>query len=347
MATKAEPTGDLIDVLSLGAGVQSSMLLLMSCKGILPKLRLAIFADTGWEPRSVYSHLEWLKNESMKAGIPIRTVHAGNLREDAIAFRRMRKSRDGKRHASIPAFVKNLDGSRGIIRRQCTATYKIECIERLIKQELLGLKPRQRAPKVRRIRQWLGITSDEGQRAKPPGMWVKGKTKTVQTDMFGGKPKCFTKKVWKGMAWKSHAYPFLDREMFADRSGKAMDWLPTTYSREECLAWLARYYPGREFPRSACIGCPLRSNEEWAKMRDEHPEEFEDACQFDEEHRGGGNANAEERGILGLVGTIYLHDSLVPLRQADLTLIDNKRGSGCGVLFQMGEDASVDGLCGV
>lgn len=45
-------------VISLGAGVQSSTLALMAVEGELdPSPRLAIFADTGDEPRAVY---EWL-----------------------------------------------------------------------------------------------------------------------------------------------------------------------------------------------------------------------------------------------------------------------------------------------
>ena len=45
-------------VLSLGAGVQSTTLLLMAVEGILPGLDCAIFADTGWEPARVYEHLD-------------------------------------------------------------------------------------------------------------------------------------------------------------------------------------------------------------------------------------------------------------------------------------------------
>ena len=37
-----------LDVLSLGAGVQSTTVLLMSCLGELPKLDAAVFADTQW-----------------------------------------------------------------------------------------------------------------------------------------------------------------------------------------------------------------------------------------------------------------------------------------------------------
>lgn len=51
------------DILSLGAGVQSSTLALMAARGEVPgfpKLDCAIFADTQDEPASVYRWLEWL-----------------------------------------------------------------------------------------------------------------------------------------------------------------------------------------------------------------------------------------------------------------------------------------------
>ena len=47
-------------ILSLGAGVQSTCVLLMSGRGELPKLDCAVFSDTGWEPPEVYEHFAWL-----------------------------------------------------------------------------------------------------------------------------------------------------------------------------------------------------------------------------------------------------------------------------------------------
>ncbi|GAA5542298.1 MULTISPECIES: hypothetical protein [Brucella] len=62
-------------VLSLGAGVQSTMLALMAAHGeIGPMPDCAIFADTGWEPKAVYEHLAWLRS-------PIRTGFRGILGE--------------------------------------------------------------------------------------------------------------------------------------------------------------------------------------------------------------------------------------------------------------------------
>ena len=48
-----------------------------------------------------------------------------------------------------------------MVRRQCTAEYKIEVVNRTIRRELLGLKPRQRIPKDVLIHQYFGISTDE------------------------------------------------------------------------------------------------------------------------------------------------------------------------------------------
>mgnify|MGYP006407382703 CR=1 FL=1 len=54
----AEIENATLRVLSLGAGVQSSVLALMAAKGLVTKPDVAIFADTQWEPQSVYDHLQ-------------------------------------------------------------------------------------------------------------------------------------------------------------------------------------------------------------------------------------------------------------------------------------------------
>src|SRR6266550_8880108 len=74
----------LLRILSLGAGVQSSTLLLMACEGEL-QIDAAIFADTQWEPWWVYQHLDGLEKVAKAAGIPIYRVTIGDLRADALA----------------------------------------------------------------------------------------------------------------------------------------------------------------------------------------------------------------------------------------------------------------------
>lgn len=78
----------MLNVLSLGAGVQSTALLLMSLCGEIERLDCAIFADTGWEPKAVYTHLAWLETEAAAAGVPVYRVRRGDLRADALRSHR-------------------------------------------------------------------------------------------------------------------------------------------------------------------------------------------------------------------------------------------------------------------
>ncbi|MBU0977324.1 MAG: hypothetical protein KKD18_02830 [Nanoarchaeota archaeon] len=145
-----------LKILSLGAGVQSSTILLMSCKGELPRLDAAIFADTGWERNETYIHLEWLRQEAGKHGIEVITVNNGNIKERIIESHVR-----GKRWVSMPFFTDTRNGT-GMLRRLCTKEHKITPIKRQIRK-MLGLKPRQRAPKDC-VEQWIGISTDEAAR---------------------------------------------------------------------------------------------------------------------------------------------------------------------------------------
>ncbi|MFE5077637.1 adenine nucleotide alpha hydrolase family protein [Streptomyces halstedii] len=148
--------------LSLGAGVQSSTLLALSADGILPKVDYAIFADTGWEPKAVYAHLDRLEEEVAKpARIPVLRVSSGNIRSDAL--------NPDHRFASMPLHILNKDGRPGMTRRQCTGEYKIKPIKQKVR-ELLGHPYPSRIPKGMFVEQWVGISTDEFHRAKDAGV---------------------------------------------------------------------------------------------------------------------------------------------------------------------------------
>lgn len=332
-------------VLSLGAGVQSSALLLMSCKGVLPKLDACVFADTQYEPKAVYEHLEWLKTQAADAGIPLHVVTVGNIREDALEFRQNRRSADGKRYAAIPLFVANPDGSQGRLTRQCTKEYKIQPVELFIKRELLGLKPRQRASKTPVVEQWMGISADEAQRAKAPGQMKSVKVKG--NPVLFGESADVKRKVWKPVLWKTHTFPLLNTTIFPNRSSKQVPFFAKDMTREHCIAWLAQNYPGRKFPRSACLCCPFRSNKEWREMRDESPEDFADAVDFDQSARlrdeAGLTDERKQKIRQPLVGTVYIHRQMVPLQMADLSDDERSSNNGCGTLFE----EACEGMCGV
>src|SRR5207245_7574549 len=81
----ADASQPLLRILSLGAGVQSTTVLLIALHGEFPeRLNCAIFADTGWEPQAVYHHLDWLEGKAREGGIRVHRVSSGNLHQDLL-----------------------------------------------------------------------------------------------------------------------------------------------------------------------------------------------------------------------------------------------------------------------
>jgi hypothetical protein len=146
-----------MDILNLGAGVQSSTILLMSIHGDLPPLDCAIFADTGWEPTEVYEWMDWL-GFMARPHFPVYRVSAGNIRGETLAA-----IREGRRSETPPVWSESGASSAPAIRK-CTRHYKIRPIERKAK-ELAGIgRGRDPLPDAPVVRQWIGISSDEMER---------------------------------------------------------------------------------------------------------------------------------------------------------------------------------------
>lgn len=275
-------------ILSLGAGVQSTCVLLMSCRGILPKYDAAIFADTGWEPKAVYNHLYWLTKEAEKEAIPVFRVGAGDLREKAIP--KLTAGTTGLPHSfsPVPLFVLNDSNSIGMLRRQCTRQFKITPVDNFIRREILKIGYHKHAPKTPQVEVHIGISHDERERQKDS-----------------------TEK------WKKHVFPL------CNIGGK---FLNSNFTRYDCAAWLKDNYPTRVIPRSACIGCPYRSDKEWLQMQQTDPKSWEDAVEFDREIRQNGSP-------------FFVHRSLKPLGETKLNTDADQ--------FQFGFSNECDGMCGV
>lgn len=168
----------MLTVISLGAGVQSTTMALMATHGeITPMPDCAIFADTGWEPKAVYDHLAWLMTPNVLP-FPVHVVGSRDLRENVLASTNQRK----RRFASVPWFIRNLDDTEGMGRRQCTREYKIEPIAKK-QRELLGYQPRRRIP-ANSVECWIGISLDEVFRIKPArNAWQKNRWPLIEKRM--------------------------------------------------------------------------------------------------------------------------------------------------------------------
>ena len=168
-------------VLSFGAGVQSTVLLLMAAKGeIKPMPDVAIFADTQFEPASIYKHLEWVEmelNYLTDKFIQLEIVTAGNLKQNEM----MGLNSRGKSYNQIPYFT-----DTGFGHRQCTLNYKIEPVRKKIR-EYLGVQKGQRVPKNTVVEQWMGISTDELERVKDArDKWVVHRYPLIEMGMSRG-----------------------------------------------------------------------------------------------------------------------------------------------------------------
>ena len=97
------------------------------------------------------------------------------------------------------------------------------------------------------------------------------------------------------------------------------EWITNTFplidqgvTRAQLYDWFRNNYPERLLPRSACIGCPYKSDNEWKQMKDSDPESFADAVFIDKALR---ETTATRDAIKG---TAFLHKSRQPLASVDL-----------------------------
>lgn len=254
--------------LSLGAGVQSSTLALMSEHGELDTpFDAAIFADTQAEPQEVYDWLDWLEQQ---LSYPVYRVTRGDLRKETLKLRTSKKTGQKYIRALVPAFFeseKSRNG-RGLLGRKCTAEYKIRVLQKTQRQ--LAKVPRAKKGVKRSVSvvTAIGISTDEAERMR------------ISTE-----------------DWNTLNYPLIDRDM----------------SRLDCLKWMQeKSYPLP--PRSACYFCPFHNDNEWIRLRDEHPEEFAKAVKFDRDLR---RMARKQTGTAKLAGDVFLHDSLIPLDKVE------------------------------
>lgn len=148
-----------IHILSLGAGVQSTTVYLMAHYGMF-HLDHAVFADTQDEPKTVYKHLQRLRDLN---SIPIHITKKGEpLSENLLTH----KSKYLEQIISIPAYTLSNDKRqhKGILRRQCTSEFKVKPFQEYVKRKLLHMQKYAHFPKDINVHLYFGISADEFRR---------------------------------------------------------------------------------------------------------------------------------------------------------------------------------------
>jgi hypothetical protein len=325
-----EPT---LRLLSLGAGVQSTALLILAARGALPRLDGAIFADTGWEPASVYEHLDRLEQEvAIPAGIAVHRVSVGNIRQDALD--------PHHRFASMPLYVRGpcpvcrgekLVSGLGVTAPATESGSDGRAWHRRLCQRL-DLAPGQHGTYSGGCPVCGGTGVHDGMgRRQCTSVYklrpIKEKTRRLlgapqkRNGRPGSVPAGRFAEAWIGISEDER-----DRAV-ADASGalRASDvsyclnrypLLELGLSRGHCQAInAAAGFP--DTPKSACIGCPYHTNQMWRTMRDLDPVSWVDAVDFDVQiRRVAARATAQGNPLRG---QMYLHRTRVPLDQAPIS----------------------------
>lgn len=219
--------------LSFGAGVQSSVMLMRALAGDIERPDHVIWADTGFEPRAVYRHVDWAERQCAKHGLPFHRVRSKlTLRDSFHEF-----ERGERKHWKNAAPIRNEDGAPTL--RKCTAGVKIYPL-RKAEIKLLGHKTSRGIPKGSAVVQ-IGISTDEARRAAP-----------------------------SEESWVDRSYPLID---------------PLKMTRNDCRAWWEAHFPHVNLPSSSCTICPFKTVKMWHDMRQNQPDDFAEAVDYDERIR--------------------------------------------------------------
>ena len=321
-------TSTRLRVLSYGGGTQSAALALMSAAGQLPKLDAVVFADTQGELPETYIYAEYVERQLADADIPFIRASAGSLEGALLA------TEPTSSNPTPPAHVLNPDGSAGRIGAyRCSYDYKRRVVTREVKRLCGG----RGAWKRTTVEQWLGFSVDELGRCRPAQECRCGHNRVRPPKEKGGPARghrsgCDACECTAFDPWQVNVWPLIKDFGLAYRRGDTINWFgenghPTP-------------------PRSACWFCPNSRNGRWAALKAEHPDLWERACQLDETIRNGGGFNA--RGNQPFAGKMFLHDSRIPLRDADLrSAAEREVAGGQGDLFDEAElgSACESGVC--
>ncbi len=325
-------------VQSNGMGVQSNTIMrldelgLIVLDGKVAHAECGIFSNTQQEPSSVE---RWIKIVQPTIKIPLYVETRGDLGADGLVVNRSKKSGKLYQKNLIPLFIKNPDGSRGILQRKCTSEYKIRVIykklrelwpeeyrqwRKMFKKELAALAAHKRDM----LHYRLALRHYRITHGRPPAVGVI-------------RAPSFPSAEWETMQVNALVVSWVGISTDeADRQKPSREpWIRTRYpliemgwSRQMCIDWYMEKYGVRP-PRSACKFCPYHSDEEWIRLKLEEPEDFAEAVAYEKAIQGANQRDEVTKGVP------YLHDSLVPLDQVVFANRPDKFGEECG------------GVCGV
>lgn len=112
--------------------------------------------------------------------------------------------------------------------------------------------------------------------------------------------------------------------------------IESNITRSDCFAWMQkRSFP--KPPRSACVFCPYHDDREWLRLRDEEPQEFDRAAEFEKA------LQLAMSQVTGFRGKPFLHRSHVLISEVKFMPTEPKRQFQTNLNFVN----ECEGMCGV
>lgn len=284
--------------LNLGAGVQSTALYLLSIDGDETEVPRFDAAIFADTQEEPDEVYRHLEWLEKQGGPPIVRTTAGRL-GDALeqgSDARGHKCKDGSHYISIPAFTIHPQTGQKGIIQRQCTADFKVKPIERLIREHCGGQFGRPLPKDVIVHQYMGLSFDEPKRV----IRVK--------ERFLAKPP----------NWRVH-FPLWE-----------MQW-----DRGDCRAYLRDRMP-YEVPRSACVFCPFKSDEEWRRLKADDPKGWERAVHIDKACRTGARLDAHR----------YLHKSCVPLNEVDLRPADDKSGQMNMFRHLRGFQDECEGYCG-
>jgi hypothetical protein len=284
--------------LNLGAGVQSTALYLMSIDGSEPEVPRFDAAIFADTQEEPDEVYRHLEWLEKQGGPPIIRTTAGKL-GDALeqgSDANGNTGSEGGHFISIPAYTLNHQTGDRGLVRRQCTGDFKVKPIERLIREHCGGQFGRPLPKEVIVHQYMGLSFDEPKRV----IRVK--------ERFLAKPS----------NWRVH-FPLWEMQ----------------YERSDCKAYLRDRMP-YEVPRSACVFCPFKSDEEWRRLRDDDPKGWQRAVHIDKVCRTGRNLDAHR----------YLHKACVPLDEVDLRPKDEKSGQLNMFAHLRGFQDECEGYCG-
>lgn len=238
----------ILDVGSIGWGVQSTGILFAQAFGLLPKTDRNYFSDLGSESKEVYDYMGYAIPILEKYGIECEIIKTSNIYDHIMSWD------VAERISMIPVYFINDEGKPQPLNRQCTVDFKIKTIASQIRTDydIKRFKPWS-------VRMWQGISLDEIKR-------------TQKTKLFPS----------EGLTYRVNHYPFIRK--YSEITSPKHRWL--NYTRQDIIDNIFVKNGIKTPPKSSCFFCPFHDIHYWYHIFLTQPQEYEKSIVLDESIRG-------------------------------------------------------------